>query len=86
MSDKEKEENPTYKTTGGYLKINEGMRSDINISREDREFLMSAPNFDNDILKECTGIDLENEKVKIVIDGKEIWISKESAIELKNSL
>ena len=85
MSEEEKEENKTYKTTGGYLKVNENNRNKLEISEEDREFLKSVPNFDNAILKECTGIDLVNENVKIVIDGKEIWISKESAKELREA-
>ena len=86
MSDTEKQNNPDYKTLTGYLKVNKFMRNDIKISKEDEYFLRSLPNFDEAILLECTGIDLSNQKVKIVIDGKEIWISRESAIELKNNL
>jgi len=86
MSDTEKQNNPDYKTLTGYLKVNKFMRNDIKISKEDEYFLRSLPNFDEAILLECTGIDLSNQKVKIVIDGKEIWISREAAIELKNNL
>lgn len=86
MTEEEKTNYPDYKTTVGYLKVNTDMRNNVEISTEDREFLLSVPNFNNGILKKCTGIDLENERVKITIDGKEIWISKESAMELKRQL
>lgn len=85
MTDKEIKDNPTCETTEGYLKVNDSMRNDTEIAKEDREFLLAVPNFNNEILKECTGIDLEDEKVKIIIDKKEIWISKESAENLKKA-
>ena len=83
MTDKEKEENETYKTTGGYLKVNKERFNGEDISKEDEKFLRAVPNFDAEILLECTGIDLINKKKKIVIDGKEILISKESFEEMK---
>lgn len=83
MTEQEIIDNPTCETGEGYLKVNENCRNDTEISKEDREFLLSIPGFDNQILKECTGLDLEDEKIKIIIDGKESWISKESAEELK---
>ena len=86
MSEEEKEKYPTYKTTGGYLKVNENMRNDTHITKEDEEFFRSLPYFDEAKFLECTGIDLSNPKVKIIIDGKEIWISKESADSLKAQL
>ena len=85
MTVQEIKDNPTCETTEGYLKVNENCRNDTEISKEDRDFLLAVPNFDNDILKECTDIDLEDEKVKIIIDKKEVWISKESAEELKKA-
>ena len=45
---------------------------------EDKKKLFALPNFDAEIFKEITGIDVEN-KVKVVCDGKEVWISRESA-------
>ena len=86
MSDKEKADYSTYKTTGGYLKVNEERRNKLEATKEEKDFLKSLPNFDAVILKECTGIDLDSDKVKIIIDGKEIWISRESAMALKEQL
>lgn len=86
MSQEEKDKYPTYKTTGVYLKVNKDRCNTINISEEDREFLLNVPNFDAKIFKECTGIDIDNEQIKIVIDGKVAWISKDSAMALKASL
>jgi len=86
MTDKEKEDNPDYKTLTGYLKVNKSMRNNVEITKKDEEFLRSMPNFNEEILLNTTGIDLSNPKVKIIIDEKEIWISKESAIELKKQL
>jgi hypothetical protein len=85
MSDKEKVINPTYKTTGGYLKVNESTYNGKEVTKEDREFLESVPNFDAEILKECTGI-VFNGKKKIIIDGKTIEISQDSYEELKRQL
>jgi hypothetical protein len=84
MTDKEKEDNPTYKTTGGYLKVT-GYKQKGELSNEDREFLSAVPNFDANILFECTGIRIDNEKT-ITIDGKDIKLSSESNDELKKML
>ena len=63
MIDFEKEENPTWECTGGYLKT-------IYVTKEDkqkwwdelddteREAVMSLPNFDKEIFKEITGIEV----------------------------
>lgn len=63
MIDSEKEENPTWECTGGYLKT-------IHVTNRDRqawwdnlddfrkESVMSLPNFDKDIFKEVTGIEV----------------------------
>lgn len=63
MTDSEKEENPTWECTGGYLKIIEATNEDKqkwwdNLDDEDREEVMSLPNFDKDIFKEITGIEV----------------------------
>ncbi len=86
MSEEDKAKNESYKTIGGYLKVNKERYNNVEVTEEDRKFLLAVPNFDNEVLKECTGIDLEDQKVKIIIDGKDIWISKESALALKDSL
>ena len=86
MTDEEKEYNPSYITTGGFLKRNKCIRNSRPLTPEDREFLVSLPNFDAAILKECTGIDVGEEQVKITIGDKSIWISKESAEAIKSQL
>jgi hypothetical protein len=83
MTEQEIKDNPTCETTQGYLKVNKGVHKDIEISEEDKKFLLSVPNFDNDILKECTGIDLENQKIKITMDGCDKFISKDEFETLK---
>ena len=61
MTDSEKEENPTWKCSGGYLKINEVTDEDRqawwdNLDDEEQEEIKSLPNFDKEIFKEITGI------------------------------
>ena len=53
--------------------------------QEQIDFLMNQPEFDAEIFKKVTGIDV-NQTKKIVIDGKEIEISNESYNELKRRL
>lgn len=60
MSSKDKEENPSYKVTGGYLKVcisNENVQEWWNdLSVAEKEIVMALPNFDADIFEQCTGI------------------------------
>lgn len=63
MTDSEKEENPTWECTGGYLKIIEATNEDKqkwwdNLDDTEREAVMSLPNFDKEIFKEITGIEV----------------------------
>lgn len=62
MTDEEKVENPTYKTTGGYLKIlDESERAQIwwdGLEDEEKKIIQSIPNFDPDIFRQCTGIEV----------------------------
>ena len=63
MTDSEKEENPTWKCSGGYLKINEVTDEDRqawwdNLNDEEQEEIKSLPNFDKEIFKEITGIEV----------------------------
>ena len=89
MSDKEKEDNPTYKTTGGYLKARDYKEafteSMNNASEKELEQVKALPNFNADIFYEISGYRF-NEKKTITIDGKDIKISKESFEELKQQL
>lgn len=66
MTDKEKEEHPEYEATEGYLKklsYTEAWENMWNyISDEGKEAFTSLPNFDKDIFKTITGIDIEEGK------------------------
>lgn len=62
MSSKEKKENPSYKTTGGYLKTIKPKRSPQfwwnNLPQMKKNIVMSLPNFDADIFMQITNIDV----------------------------
>lgn len=62
MTDKEKKEHPEYSVTGGFLKNIEveGERQEWwdSLTKEKKDSVMSLPNFDKDIFKEITGIDV----------------------------
>ena len=63
MTDKEKKEHPEYSVTGGLLKNieREGERQEWwdGLTKERKNIVMSLPNFDKNIFKEITGIDVE---------------------------
>lgn len=66
MTDEEKENNPSYKTTGGYLKrvkvTNEDKQKWFDsLSNHNKQLILDMPNFDPDIFKEITGIDVMKE-------------------------
>ncbi len=60
MTDEEKELNPSYETTNGYLKIQD--ESSLvqswwdDLDTKDKETIKAIPNFDSDIFHKCTGI------------------------------
>jgi len=83
MTDKEKIEHPTHKTTGGYLKVNEKLFNGKDITPEDKKLFEEMPNFDAEIFLKCTGIDITNTKKKITVDGKDIFITKETFEDIK---
>lgn len=60
MTDKEKAENPTHETTGGYLKVlDESECAQIwwdGLSENNRQIIKDLPNFDAGIFEQCTGI------------------------------
>lgn len=89
MTEQEKTENPSYKTTGGYLKVyaykEAFTRSMERATDEELEQVKALPNFDADKFYQISGYRFD-EKKSIVIDGKEIKISKESFEELKKVL
>ena len=62
MTDEEKENNPGYETLGGCLRkmtYKEAWKySWDNDNKENRKLILKLPNFDNEIFKEITGIDV----------------------------
>ena len=63
MTDSEKEKNPTWESTGGYLKTIEVTNEDKQkwwdrLKDSDKESVKSLPNFDKDVFKEITGIEV----------------------------
>ena len=63
MTDEEKEEHPEAEVTGGYLKQihNSKRRFDWwnSLDEKEKEVIKSIPNFDKEIFKEITGIDVD---------------------------
>ena len=82
MTDKEKKENPNFKTRNGYLRTIDYKEAwEIaydNASDKEIELLKKLPNFDAEVFKEITGIDVSNKIHTIEIDGKKIELSEES--------
>ncbi len=65
MTDEEKKEHPEYKTTGGYLKTLEykdaWRKAWDNAKMSEKRKVLELPNWNNEIFKEITGIDVEKE-------------------------
>ena len=85
MSDKEKEAYPTYITTGGYLKVYSNLKQVYieawdKASKADKLLTFKLPNFGIEVFKEIFGFTpIIKDKVKITVEGKDIYISRESA-------
>lgn len=66
MTDEEKKQHPEYSTTGWFWREieKEPKRQEWwnNLSDEDKDAVMSLPNFDKEIFKKITGIDVEQQK------------------------
>lgn len=60
MTDEEKEQHPSYETTGGYLKVlNESECGQIwwnGLSDHQKNVIKAIPNFNAEIFEQCTGI------------------------------
>ena len=60
MTEKEKEKYPTYKTTGGYLRVlDESGHGQLwwdSLPEHEKEIIRAIPNFDAEIFFQCTGI------------------------------
>ena len=65
MTDEEKNSYPEAETTGGYLKKLNKFECNIkwwrNLSDEEKAVITSIPNFDKEIFKEITDIDIDEE-------------------------
>ena len=65
MTDEEKVANPTYETTGGYLKVlDESECAQLwwsSLSDDKKKIIEEIPNFDVEIFEQCTGIKVVNE-------------------------
>ena len=91
MSKEEKEENPEYETTNGYLKSYSSLQeawkeSWDNTTQEDRDLTRKLPNFDDEVFKEIFGFSAlskkESKKSKntIIIDNKLLDVDDETYI------
>ena len=80
MSEKEKENFPSYKTTGGFLRKTD--RYDWRyLSEDDKAFIKSLPNFDDEVFKQISGVSLSDD-VKVTVNGQIKVISKTKAKEI----
>jgi hypothetical protein len=65
MTEEEKKLNPTHKATGGFLRVKEYQEawreSWDKASDGDRRKCLSLPNWDNEVFKDISGIDVEKE-------------------------
>jgi len=85
MTLQERQEFPTYKTIGGYLKTQKMPLTEAfpiawaKLSNEEKAKWLELPNFDADKFLQITGVDVHaKEKHTIVIDGKTVTISAAS--------
>lgn len=66
MTDEEKAANPTYETTGGYLKVLDesecGQLWWNSLSDDKKKIIEEIPNFDVEIFEQCTGIKVDRRK------------------------
>ena len=66
MTDEEKTKHPEHETTGGYLKSLDKSKSAQNwwdsLDDDDRQLIFGIPNFDAEIFKQCTGIDVNKKR------------------------
>ena len=78
MTSKEKWDNPSYKTTYGYLRKNdmqeEWAKAFAAATPEDIELTKSLPAFDAEVFLEITGIDLRDKAVDAPCEGREVEI------------
>ena len=80
MTEEEKKENPTYETTGGFTKKVEYKEAWKifwrRTTEENKQKFLYLPNFDPEIFKEITGVDVESKEKTIEIEGKNFTVSE----------
>ena len=66
MTEAEKAENPSYKTTGGFLRAlsaeGEAQKWWDGLDNNSRAVILALPNFDAEIFRQCTGINVEEQE------------------------
>ena len=88
MTEEEKVNHPEYKTTGGYLKVldfKEAFKNMwIKLNKEQKNTIVNElPNFDKDIFKEITGIDIDkDEELNIIKDYSKYKIVMIKSVKL----
>jgi hypothetical protein len=82
MTEEEKKTYSSHKTIGGFLRDSGTMSWDL-LTKEDKDFILSLPNYDDVVFKRISGISLTQPKtVKVTVDGQEFEIDIEKAREL----
>ena len=85
MTDEEKESNPTYDTTGGYLKVydyKEAFQASYNeATREEQLKIKELPNFDTDKFYQISGIRIDEEPAEE--EPKEKFVTDEDGKKYK---
>lgn len=81
MTKQEKVANPKFKLTKGYLKTYSWKEAWLNYwnnadEKEKKKFL-ALPNFDSDIFKEITGVDVNDNSYFLIIEGKKYKLIEE---------
>ena len=80
MTEQEKEKNPGYEATNGYLKIYNYKEAQAkaweSATDEDKKLLYALPNFNPEVFKDISGIDVNKEAVKeITVSDIEALVS-----------
>jgi len=78
MTKQEKQNNPNYTTTGGYLRVNDmkqqWFKAYSTASLEDIQAVLDLPGFDAEIFLEITGIDFRDKTLEAPCEGREVEI------------
>ena len=81
MTEEEKNDNPSHKITGGFLR-NSGRTDYSRMTEGDKKLILSLPGYDDAIFKEITGISLQEPEISVIINGVEKKIKKSDAEKL----